>query len=122
MVVRREHVRGERSAGRPVDQRSGHPCVGRRHLGRAPGLAARVPVPVVPVRAVLPSHRAHHDRGGRRELRPAVPDARVLRPADRHQDHRAPVRHLDRQLRAGHAPVRLQHGARLLRQTGTQSA
>jgi len=79
-----------------------------------------VPVPVVPVDPVLSGHRADHDRGGRRELRAAVPDARVLRQADRHEDHHSAVRHMDRQLDPRHVTVRLQNGTRLLRQTGTR--
>lgn len=69
-----------------------------------------MPVPVVPVRAVLSGHRADHDRGGRRELRPAVPHAGVLRSADGHEDHHAPVRHLDCQFDTGHVAVCVQHG------------
>lgn len=117
--MRRQHVRGERGAGRPVDQRTGDPGVRGRHPGRSAGLTAGVPVPVVPVGAVLLGHRADHGRGGGRELRAAVPDARVLRPADRHEDHHASVRHMDRQLDPGHVTVRLQHGTQLLRQKGT---
>lgn len=117
----RQYICGERGAGRPVDQRPGHSGVGRRHTRRSTGLAAGVPVPVVPVDPVLSGHRANHGRGGRRKLRPALPDARVLRQTDRHENHHAPVRHMDRQLHTGHVAVHIQNGTGLLRKTGTAS-
>jgi len=76
-------------------------------------------VPVVPVHPVLSGHRADHGRGGRRELHPTLPDARMLRQIDRHENHHASVRHMDRQLHSGHATVHLQNGTRLLCQKGT---
>lgn len=115
----RKHIRGERGAGRSVDQWLGDSGLGRGHTGRFAGLTARVPIPVVPVHPVLSSDRVDHGRGGRRELRATVPDARMLRQTDRHQNHDPAVRHLDTQLYFGHVAVRLSNGAQLLRQKGT---
>jgi len=81
-----------------------------------------VPVPVVPVDPVLPGNRAYHDRGGGRELHTTLSDARMLCQTYCHENHHAPVRHMDCQLDLGHVTVRLQHGTRLLRQTGKASA
>lgn len=120
-VCFREHVCGKRCAGRPVDQRSGHSGVRRGHSVGLAGLTAGMPVPVVPVDPVLPGHSADYGRGRRRKLRPTLPDARMLRQTDRHQDHHAPVRHMDRQLDPGHVAVHLQDGTRLLRKKGTRS-
>lgn len=81
-----------------------------------------MPVPVVPLDPVLPGNRAYHGRGGGRELHTTLSDARMLRQTYRHENHHAPIRHMDRQLDLGNVTVRLQNGTRLLRQTGKASA
>lgn len=77
---------------------------------------------MVPVHPVLPGDRADHGRSGRRKLHTALPDARMLCQTHRHENHHAPVRHMDRQLDPGHTTVYLQDGTGLLRQTGKASA
>jgi len=77
-----------------------------------------MPIPVVPVDPVLPGNRAYHGRGGGRELHTTLSDARMLRQTHSHENHHAPVCHMDSQLDPGHVTVRLQYGARLLRQKG----
>lgn len=76
---------------------------------------------MVPIDPLLPGHGANYGRCGSRELRPSLPDARVLCQTDRHENHYAPVRHMDRQLDTGHITVHLQIGTRLLCQKGSPS-
>lgn len=78
-----------------------------------------MPVPMVPVDPVLSGHRAYYGRGRCRKLRAALSDTRMLRQTNRHENHHAPVRHMDHQLDLGHVAVHLQDGAQLLRETGT---
>jgi len=118
----RQHFRGERSAGRPVDQRSRHSGICRGHPVRTTGFTAGVPVSVVPVDPVLSGDRAYHGRGSGRELHKTLSDARMLRQTYRQKNHHAPVRHMDRQLDPGHVTICLQDGTRLLRQKGKASA
>jgi len=117
----RQHFRGERGAGRLVDQWPRHSGIRSGHLVWSTGFSAGVPVPVVPVDPVLPGNRAYHGCGGGRELHTTLPDARMLRQTYRNENHHAPVRHMDYQLDPGHVTVRLQHGTRLLRQKGKTS-
>lgn len=119
IVCFRKHVCGKRRAGRLVDQWPGHPGVRRSHPVRLAGLAAGMPVPMVPVDPVLSGHSADYGRGRCRKLRPALSDARMLRQTNRHENHHAPVCHMDRQLDLGHVAVHLQDGTRLLCKTGT---
>lgn len=95
IICFREHVCGKRRAGRLVDQRPGHSGVRRSHSVRLAGLTTGMPVPVVPVDPVLLGHSADHGRGCRRELRPALSDARMLRQTNRHKNHHSPVCHMD---------------------------
>lgn len=67
-----------------------------------------MPVPVVFIDPLLSRHGANHGCSGRRELRSALPDARVLCKINRHENHYAVVRHMDRQLDSGHVAVHLQ--------------
>jgi len=118
----RQHFRGERGAGRPVDQRARHSGICCGHPVRSTGFSAGVPVSVVPVDSVLPGNRAYHGRSGGRELHKTLSDARMLRQTYRHENHHALVRYLDRQLDPGHVTVCLQDGTGLLRQKGKASA
>lgn len=117
----REHVCGERCASWPADQRTGHSGISRGHPCWSRGFTSRVPVSVVPVDPVLPGHDTYHDRCSGWKLCPTLPNARVLRQVDRHENHDAFVHHMDHQLDLGHVTVHLQVGTRLLCQKGTKS-